>query len=328
MQYRNIGSSDLKVSAIGLGCSGMSQNFSSQTDTESTATIRRAIERGINFFDTSDAYGNGHNENLLAAALKGYRQPVVIATKFGNMRGPQGERLGINAKPEYVPLACEASLKRLGIDTIDLYYLHRVDPQVPIEDTVAAMAELVKQGKVRYLGLSEAKPDMIRRAHAVHPIIALESEYSLWTREAEKEVLPLCRELGITYIAYAPLGRGFLSATIKSPQNLPQKDRRHQHPRFQEENLKQNVTLLEPLEKLAAEKGLRPAQIALAWILSREYDLVPIPGARRQAHLEQNIAALDVVLEPVEREMLDAAFLPGAAKGSRYPAKQMPNMGF
>ena len=328
MRYTALGSSDLKVSAIGLGCSGMSQNFSPKTDAESTATIRRAVELGINFFDTADAYGNGHNENLLAAALKGLEASVVIATKFGNMRGPRGERLGINAKPEYVPLACEASLKRLGRETIDLYYLHRVDPQVPIEDTVAAMAKLVKQGKVRYLGLSEAKPDIIQRAHAVHPITALESEYSLWTRDAEEEVLPLCSELGITYVAYAPLGRGFLSATIKSPQNLLEKDRRHQHPRFQDENLKQNVTLLGPLEQLAEKKGCRPVQIALAWILSRGHDLVPIPGTRHPAHLELNTAALEIELETDEVERLDACFRPGAAKGTRYPAKQMPNMGF
>lgn len=328
MRYTTLGGSDLKVSVIGLGCSGMSQNVSPQTDAESTATIRRAVELGINFFDTSDAYGNGHNENLLASALKGRRESVVIATKFGNMRGPQGERLGINAKPAIVPLACEASLKRLGLETIDLYYLHRVDPQVPIEDTVAAMAKLVKQGKVRYLGLSEAKPDMIRRAHAVHPITALESEYSLWTRDAEKEVLPLCRELGITYVAYAPLGRGFLSATIKSPQNLPPKDRRHQHPRFRDENLKENVALLEPLEQLSEKKGCQPVQIALAWIHSRGYDLVPIPGSRKPTHLEENIAALELRLETADIDLLDRAFPLGAAKGTRYPVKQMPNMGF
>ncbi|MEW6672805.1 MAG: aldo/keto reductase [Thermodesulfobacteriota bacterium] len=328
MRYTVLGNSDLHVSVLGLGCSGMSQNYSPQSDAESTAAIRLAVERGINFFDTSDAYGNGHNETLLAAALMGLGDSVVIATKFGNMRGPGGERLGFNARPEYVPRACEASLKRLGRETIDLYYLHRVDPQVPIEETVAAMARLVEQGKVRYLGLSEAKPDIIRRAHAVHPITALESEYSLWTREPEKELLPLCSELGITYVAYAPLGRGFLSAAVKSPQNLPATDRRHQHPRFQKENLKRNVALLEPLERLAEKKRCRPVQIALAWILSRGFDLVPIPGTRNRAHLEENIAALDVELKPAELELLSAAFCTGAAWGTRYPAKQMLNMGF
>lgn len=328
MRYTFLGNSDLEVSVIGLGCSGMSMVNNPQSDSGSIATIQRALELGVNFFDTSDAYGNGHNERLLASAVRGYKKTVVIGTKFGNMRGPQGQRLGINGKPDYVPIACEASLKRLRLETIDLYYLHRVDPEVPIEDTVGAMAKLVEQGKVRYIGLSEAKPDILRRAHAVHPITALESEYSLWTREAEVELLPLCRELKITYVAYAPLGRGFLTATIKTPGNLAAGDRRHQHPRFWEENLRKNLSLLKPVEQIAKEKGCKPAQVALAWILSQKHPIVPIPGTTHPKYLEENIRSIDIELEQEEIALLETIFQKGMAAGTRYPEKQMPLMSF
>ena len=329
MKYTRLGRSDLEVSVMGLGCSGMSPLPGVPTDdTESVATIHRALELGINLFDTSDAYGNGHNEGLVAEALKGQMDKAVVATKFGNIRGPQGQRGGTNGKPDYVPVACEASLQRLGIDHIDLYFLHRVDHEIPVEDTVGAMAKLVEQGKVRCIGLSEAKPDEIRRAHAVHPITALESEYSLWTREAEQEILSICQELGITYVGYAPLGRGFLTATIKQSSDLHEKDRRHQHPRFQGENLEQNTMLLSILETLAAEKKCSPANIALAWVLSRDVDIVPIPGSRRRTHLEENLRATEIDFTDEEFAHLDAAFQHGTASGTRYPQKQLHLMGF
>jgi aryl-alcohol dehydrogenase-like predicted oxidoreductase len=327
MRLRPLGKSGLKVSAIGLGCSGMSGNYGERDDHESTATIHRAIELEVNFFDTSDAYGNGHNEELLGRAIKGYRDSLIICTKFGNMRDAKGKPSGIDGRPEYVPVACEASLKRLGVDVIDLYYLHRVDPNVPIEVTVSAMAKLVEQGKVRYLGLSEAGAETLRRAHAVHPITALESEYSLWTRDAEKEWLPTCRELGVTYVAYAPLGRGFLSGRILNADSLIPGDRRHDHPRFHPENLAQNVKLLRPLEEIAAVKGGTAAQVALAWVLAQGEDIVPIPGTKRQSYLEENICALDMKLEDADLAKLNEVFAPGVTAGTRYPARQMGNMG-
>ncbi len=295
-------------------------------DAESVATLHRAIELGVNFFDTSDAYENGKNEELLARALKGRRDAVVICTKFGNIRGPEGQRGGVNGRPEHVAKACEASLKRLGIDVIDLYILHRVDPGVPIEETVGAMAKLVEQGKVRTLGLSEAGAETIRRAHSVHPITALESEYSLWTRDAEKEWLPTCRALGITYVAYAPLGRGFLSGAIRSVDNLGEGDRRHDHPRFQAENLSRNLALLEPLDQLAAAKGCTTAQIALAWVLAQGEDIVPIPGTKRRRYLEENVQAIDITLDEAEIKRLNQTFVPGVTSGARYPQSQMKNM--
>jgi aryl-alcohol dehydrogenase-like predicted oxidoreductase len=328
MQQRELGRSGAMVSAIGLGCSGMSPEKLERDDDESIATVRRALDLGVSFIDTSDAYGNGHNEELMARAIAGRRQDAFLATKFGNIRGPKGQRGGTNAKPDYVPVACEASLKRLGIDVIDLYYLHRVDPEVPIEDTVGAMARLVEQGKVRFLGLSEAKPDIIRRAHAVHPISAVESEYSLWTREPELEILPVCRELGISYVPYSPLGRGFLSGTIRAVADLPDGDRRHDHPRFHDENLQRNLALLKPLDDLAAEKGCTQAQIALAWVLSRGTDIIPIPGSKRRGHLEENVKALDVDLSTADREKLESVFQIGATAGLRYPEKQMKLMSF
>jgi len=328
MQYRELGRTGIKLSAIGLGCSGMSPDKLERDDGESIATIRRALDLGVNLLDTSDAYGAGHNEALVAEAIRGRRGEAMVSTKFGNIRGPQGQRGGTNARPDYVPIACENSLKRLGIDVIDLYYLHRVDPEVPIEDTVGAMAKLVEQGKVRALGLSEAKPDILRRAHAVHPISALETEYSLWTREPEQELLPLCRELGVTYVAYAPIGRGFLSGVIRVVADIPEGDRRHDHPRFHDENLAKNLALLETLDEIVKKKSCTHAQLALAWVLAQADNIVPIPGSRRRAHLEENVKALDVTLDAADLERLDAAFRPGGTAGTRYPEKQMPLMSF
>jgi len=328
MQSRALGRTGVMVSAMGLGCAGMSPEKLERDDDESIATVRRALDLGVSFIDTSDAYGNGHNESLIGRAIKGRRKDVFLTTKFGNIRGAQGQRGGTNGRPDYVPVACENSLKRLGIEVIDLYYLHRVDPKVPIEDTVGAMARLIEQGKVRFLGLSEARPDVIRRAHAVHPIAALESEYSLWTREPEREILPLCRALGITYVPYAPLGRGFLSGTIRAIADMPEGDRRHDHPRFHDENLRRNLALLKPLDELAREKGCTQAQIALAWVLSRGNDVIPIPGSRRRSHLEENVKAVDVTLTKADCDRIERVFTIGATAGLRYPEKQMPLMSF
>ena len=323
MERKTLGKSDLKSSRIGLGCMGMSEFYGSGDERESIRTIHRALEMGINFLDTADVYGLGRNEELVGKAISDRRDKAVLATKFGNVRGEDGSWLGVNGKPDYVRTCCEASLRRLGVEVIDLYYQHRVDPNTPIEDTIGAMAELVRQGKVRYLGLSEAAPATIRRACAAHPIAALQSEYSLWTRDPEKEVLPTCRELGVGFVAYSPLGRGIFSGKIKSVDKLEEGDYRRNTPRFAEENLSHNLSLVERLEKIAAEKKCTPAQLALAWLLARGPDIFPIPGTKRVERLKENAGAMNVTLTPEDIARLDAAFPPGAAKGTRYSEQAM-----
>jgi aryl-alcohol dehydrogenase-like predicted oxidoreductase len=327
MQMRNLGSQGLRVPAIGLGCMGMSTAYGERDDENSTKAIHRAIELGAGFLDTSDAYGNGVNEELVGRAIAGKRDRVILASKFGNIRLPDGGR-EIVGRPDYVPQACDASLKRLGVDHIDLYYQHRVDPTVPIEETVGAMARLIEAGKVRYLGLSEAAPETIRRANATHPISALQSEYSLWCRDLEDDVLPTCRELGIGFVAYSPVGRGFLTATIKNLDcDLLAKDRRHDHPRFHPENFEKNLKLLPVLEEIAATKGCTAGQLALAWLLAKGEDIVPIPGVKHTARLEENLGALNVKLGAADIEKLENTFRPGVTAGTRYPAGQMKRIG-
>ena len=322
MQTRRLGASGPGVSAIGLGCMGMSDFYGPAEDTRSIAVIHRALEVGVDFFDTADMYGVGANERLVGRALADRRDSAVIATKFGNVRAPDGTHLGVNGRPEYVREACDASLQRLGVETIDLYYQHRVDPNTPIEETVGAMSELVAAGKVRWLGLSEAAPETIRRAHAVHPITALQTEYSLWSREPEDELLDLCAELGIAFVAYAPLGRGFLTGAIRSPDDLDPSDWRRQNPRLSHENFAANLGLANAVREIAEEKGCTPAQLSLAWLLAHE-TVIPIPGTRRIERLEENAAATEIVLSDAERERLESAIPRGAAAGTRYPAAAM-----
>lgn len=326
MEKVALGQQGLFVSRLGLGCMGMSEFYGDRDEQESLRTLDAALDSGITFFDTADMYGNGENEQFISPFIRQHRNDVVIATKFGNVRGEDGSYLGISGKPEYVREACEKSLKRLGVDTIDLYYQHRVDPNVPIEETIGAMGELVREGKVRYLGMSEAAPETIRRAHAVFPITALQTEYSLWSRDVEDEILPICRELGIGFVPYSPLGRGFLTGQIRSFDDLAEDDFRRFSPRFQGENFQKNLDLVDRIREIASEKNCAPSQLALAWLLAQGDDIVPIPGTKKTKYLLENVGAVNVKLTKEELQRIDAAAPKGSAAGERYEQNGMKTL--